>query len=87
MSASPLSMTANLSCLRMPRCRHVVRHLTSLMLLAPLLALQACGAITSQSVYEGVRSNEKARAVVTDKSRQELPPYDDYERQRSGAAR
>jgi hypothetical protein len=36
-------------------------------------------------VYEGVRSTEKAKAVVTDKSRGELPPYDEYEKARRQA--
>ena len=49
---------------------------------AMLTVLPGCGTISSRSVYEGVRSTEKARAVVTDKSRSELPPYDDYEKER-----
>ncbi len=52
------------------------------MLLLSIVLLTGCGLISSQSIYDGVRSTEKAKAVVTDKSRQELPPYDDYERQR-----
>ena len=61
-------------------CRLLVAML-AVLLAAKLLA--ACGAISSQSVYEGVRSTEKARAVVTDKSRQELPPYDQYQQERT----
>ncbi len=52
------------------------------MLLLSTVLLTGCGLISSQSIYDGVRSTEKAKAVVNDKSRQELPPYDDYERQR-----
>ena len=49
---------------------------------ACVLLLAGCGVITSQSVYEGVRSTEKSKAIVTDKSRGELPPYEQYEKER-----
>lgn len=58
-----------------------------LSVLAAAALLQGCGTISSRSVYEGVRSTEKARAVVTDKSRSELPPYDDYEKERKPAGK
>lgn len=50
------------------------------------ILLTGCGLISSQSVYEGVRSTEKARAVVIDKSRSELPPYEEYQKQRTPPA-
>lgn len=68
-----------------PRPAPVVRHGLLAGFAAALVA--GCGVITSQSVYEGVRGHEKAGAVVTDKSRGELPPYDPYEKERSQAGR
>ena len=59
------------------------KALLSLLTLA--LLLSGCGLISAQSTYEGVRSTEKARAVVTDKSRSELPPYDQYQKERKQA--
>lgn len=67
-----------------PRIFTFVAMLT---VLAGAALLPGCGTISSRSVYEGVRSTEKARAVVTDKSRSELPPYDDYEKERKPAGK
>lgn len=58
-----------------------------LLLLAAAALLSGCGLISAQSMYEGVRSTEKARAVVTDKSRSELPPYDQYQKERTQPGR
>jgi hypothetical protein len=49
------------------------------------LSLAGSSLISAQSTYEGVRSTEKAKAVVTDKSRSELPPYDQYQKERTQA--
>ena len=66
-------------------CPTVLRRPIAVMLAVLLAAgMTGCGVISSQSVYEGVRSTEKARAVVTDKSRSELPPYDQYQKERAG---
>ena len=64
---------------RSPAC--ISRGFASAWMAAILLT--GCGLISSQSVYEGVRSTEKARAVVIDKSRSELPPYEEYQKQRA----
>jgi hypothetical protein len=42
----------------------------------------------SRGIYEGSRSYEKAvQSTPLEKSRSELPPYDQYEKERRGAAR
>ncbi len=46
-------------------------------------ALAGCGAVTSQSVYEGVRSVQKGQSSRPVPDRPELPPYDDYEKERA----
>ncbi len=69
----------------MKRCLHFTVGSSLLAGLASAMLLAGCGVITSQSVYEGVRSHEKSKDVVTDKSRSELPPYDQYEKERSQA--
>ncbi len=68
-----------------PKPASVCKGLLSLLAAAVTLSLSACGLISAQSMYEGVRSTEKARAVVTDKSRSELPPYDQYQKERTQA--
>lgn len=43
--------------------------------------LPACGLISHQSIYEGVRGNEKTKAAGSDKP-SKLPTYDQYEKER-----
>ena len=53
----------------------------TLVLLSPSL-LPACGFISHQSVYEGVRGNEKAKTTGTIQKPSVLPNYDQYEKER-----
>ena len=61
-----------------------MRILTTLALAA---SVAACGVISSQSVYEGARATQKARTTGTEPQPRELPPYDEYERERNKASR
>ncbi len=45
--------------------------------------LAGCGVISSQSVYEGVRSTQKGKSSGPVPEKPELPPYDEYEKERS----
>lgn len=56
-------------------------------LLALTAALGGCGVISGQSVYEGTRATQKARTMGTEPQPRELPPYDEYERERAKASR
>jgi len=55
--------------------------LLSLVLL-PLGLLPACGFVSHQSIYEGVRGNEKAKTTGTAQKPSALPNYDQYEKER-----
>jgi hypothetical protein len=48
-------------------------------------ALSACGVVTEQSIYEGIRTQERAKSAgagtAGDKA---LPDYDQYRRERDG---
>ncbi len=58
------------------------------LLLLPLLAaLAGCGVVSSRSVYEGARATQKARSTGTEPQPRELPPYDEYQREREKASR
>ena len=61
-----------------------MRLLIVLMLTA---GMAACGVISSRSVYEGARATQKARSVGTEPQPRELPPYDEYERERERKSR
>lgn len=50
--------------------------------LLPLGLLPACGFISYQSVYEGIRGNEKAKTTGTSQKPSALPNYDQYEKER-----
>lgn len=50
--------------------------------LLPLGLLPACGFISHQSVYEGIRGNEKAKTTGTSQKSSALPNYDQYEKER-----
>ena len=57
------------------------KFLLSLVLLS-LGLLSACGFISHQSVYEGIRGNEKAKTTGTSQKPSTLPNYDQYEKER-----
>ena len=50
--------------------------------LLPLGLFPACGFISHQSVYEGIRGNEKAKTTGTSQKPSALPNYDQYEKER-----
>ena len=47
-----------------------------------IAGLQACGFVSSQSVYEGIRSAEKIKTTGTTQTPAALPNYDRYEKER-----
>jgi len=53
-----------------------------LIVLLTLGLLPACGFINHQSVYEGVRGNEKVKTTSTSQKPSTLPSYDQYEKER-----
>ena len=44
--------------------------------------LSACGVVTEQSIYEGIRANERAKSVGTGQDDKALPNYDRYSKER-----
>ena len=44
--------------------------------------LSACGVVTEQSIYEGIRGNERAKSAGTGQDDKALPNYDRYSRER-----
>ncbi len=44
--------------------------------------LNACGMVTEQSFYEGVRGNERAKSAGTGQDDKVLPNYDQYNKER-----
>ncbi len=46
------------------------------------LALNACGVITQESIYEGVRSQEKLKNAGQEVLPNKMPTYQDYEVER-----
>ena len=54
-----------------------------LTLVFPALGLlPACGFVSHQSVYEGIRGNEKAKTTGTTQKPSALPNYEQYEKER-----
>ena len=52
--------------------------------LSLLMALSSCGLTSTQAVYEGVRAQEKAKAVGTNAAPETgLLRYDQYQKERS----
>lgn len=51
-----------------------------LLLLCSLLS--ACGAVTEQSFYEGIRANDRAKSAGTGQDDKALPNYDRYNKDR-----
>lgn len=55
-----------------------------LIALGLLAGLSGCGLTSTQAVYEGVRAQEKAKAVGTNPAPGSgLPRYDEYQKERS----
>jgi hypothetical protein len=52
-------------------------------LISFVLLLQACGLITKESVYEGVRSQEKLKHAGQPIEPTAMPSYQDYENERN----
>ena len=44
--------------------------------------LPACGFVSRQSVFEGIRGNEKAKTTGTTQKPSALPNYEQYEKER-----
>jgi len=47
-----------------------------------LICLSGCGAISAESIYEGIRSQQKIHADPNIPNPQILPPYDQYQKER-----
>ena len=48
-------------------------------------ALSACGVVTEQSIYEGIRTNERAKSAgASTAGDKALPDYDQYRKEREG---
>ena len=52
------------------------------LLLFIFLGLASCGVVSERSIYEGVRSNERAKSAGTDNVDKALPNYDQYNKER-----
>ena len=44
--------------------------------------LSACGVVSEQSFYEGIRANERAKSAGTGQDDKALPNYDQYRQER-----
>jgi hypothetical protein len=44
--------------------------------------LSACGVVSEQSFYEGIRANERAKSAGTEQEGKALPTYDQYNQER-----
>ncbi|PUE32187.1 hypothetical protein B9Z35_01125 [Limnohabitans sp. Jir61] len=44
--------------------------------------LSACGVVTEQSFYEGIRANERVKSAGTGQDDKALPDYDRYRQER-----
>jgi hypothetical protein len=56
--------------------------MNSLKLLFTCIVLSGCGLISQQSVYEGIRSQEKTKPDTLKPNPLEMPPYDQYQIER-----
>jgi len=52
-------------------------------LISFVLLLQACGLVTKESIYEGVRSQEKLKNAGQHIEPNAMPSYQDYENERN----
>jgi uncharacterized protein YceK len=46
------------------------------------LCLSGCGVVSEQSIYEGMRSTERAKSAGTEQQDKALPNYDAYSKER-----
>jgi hypothetical protein len=46
------------------------------------MCLTACGVVTEQSVYEGIRAKQRATSAGTGQDDKALPDYDQYNKER-----
>jgi hypothetical protein len=53
-----------------------------LLFLLICFGLASCGVISERSVYEGIRSNERAKTAGSDNADKALPNYDRYSKER-----
>jgi hypothetical protein len=44
--------------------------------------LTGCGVVTEQSIYEGIRTNERAKSAGTGQTDKALPNFDQYNKER-----
>lgn len=51
-------------------------------LLFIFFGLASCGVVSERSIYEGVRSNERAKSAGTDNADKALPNYEQYNKER-----
>jgi hypothetical protein len=58
------------------------RHVKKIGMVWVVFVLQSCGLITQQSIYEGVRSQEKIKGAGQSALPPPLPSYQDYEAER-----
>ena len=56
-----------------------------LTLIAPLVLLTGCSAISQQSIYEGLRTQRNTEAAGTNPAPAPLPNYERYQREREQA--
>lgn len=56
--------------------------MNKVILLTINLLLQGCGIISEQSIYEGIRTQQKIKDVGVEPKSQPLPPYDQYQEER-----
>ena len=54
----------------------------SFRLLIICIALSGCGLFSQQSIYEGIRSQEKIKPDALKPNPLEMPPYDQYQIER-----
>ena len=47
-----------------------------------LIFLNSCSAVSSESVYEGIRSQQKAKGSSIEPKQQPLPSYQQYQKER-----
>ena len=47
-----------------------------------IFIVAGCGLVSERSIYEGVRSVNKAKSTEIDPNSKQLPPYEQYEKER-----
>ena len=57
-------------------------HMRSCIAIFALISLTSCGIINKQSIYEGVRNQQKVNNVGIDPKQSTLPSYQQYEKER-----